>query len=188
MSADCGRPLDLATLADYWFDDAEGPDRDAIEEHLLCCDACSGRLRGLAALGDAIRQVVREGAVEMVVTPAYLATAARDGLRIREYRVEPGRSVECTVTAQDDLLIGRLAGDFRGVSRLDLVAEQPGHPPRRIPDVPIHPEATELVVVQAMPFVRTLPHATVLMRLVSHEAGGERVVGEYTFNHSPTTR
>jgi hypothetical protein len=186
MSAPCARPIDLAALESYWLEDGDGADVDAIEEHLLACETCSGRLRGLVALGDGVRRLAREGAVAMIVTPSYLAQATQEGLRTREYRVVPGDRVDCTVMPDDDLLVSRLAGDFKGVSRLDLVTEQAGLPTRRIEDVPVSPEASELIVAQAMPQMRTLQHARLRMRLVSQEAGGERLIGEYTFDHSPT--
>jgi hypothetical protein len=188
VSAACDRPIAPEALVDYWLEDAEGPEVDSLEEHLLGCDACGGRLRGLVALGDGIRRLAHEGAVEMVVTPSFLARAAAEGLRTREYRVPPGGRVDCTVTAQDDLLIGRLMADFKGLKRLDLVAEQEGQPVRRVEDVPFSPDATELIVAQAMPYVRALPQARVRMRLLSPEPGGDRLVGEYTFDHSPGPR
>jgi hypothetical protein len=91
------------------------------------------------------------------------------------------------VTAQDDLLIGRLLADFSGVSRLDVVASQEGLPERRIPDVPISPDATELIVAQAMPMMRPLGRARLVLRLLSHEREGERLLGEYTFDHSASS-
>ena len=186
MGAPCDEPIDLVVLAGYWLEEEDRLDLDAIEEHLLACETCSRRLRALVALGDGIRGLARAGAVEVIVTPSFLAHAAGEGLRTREYRVPPGGRVDCTVTQQDDLLVGRLAGDFRGVSRLDVVADREGLPARRIEDVPISPEATELIVAQAMPSLRTLQHARLRIRLMSQEAGGERLIGEYTFDHSPS--
>jgi hypothetical protein len=185
MSAPCDRPLEMAALVDYWLE-GEGQGHNAIEEHLFGCDACSRRLQGLVALGEGIRRLAREGAVEMVVTPSFLAKAAQEGLRTREYRVAPGGRVDCTVTPDDDLLVGRLVGDFRGLSRLDVVAEQEGLPARRIQDVPILPEATELIIAQAMPYMRTVQHARMRIRLLAQEPEGERLLGEYTFDHYPT--
>ena len=138
------------------------------------------------AMGEAASRLVREGAVELVVTPSLLAKAARDGLRVREYRLAPGERVSCTVTPEDDWLVSRLLGRFEGVSRVDLVAEQEDVPVRRIEDVPFEPEAGELVVAQAMPAMRTLRHARLRMRLLSQEKGGERLIGEYHFEHYPT--
>jgi hypothetical protein len=186
VSGPCDKPLDQATLVGYWLDDGEGQDLDSIEEHLLGCDSCGRRLGGLVALGEGIRRLAHEGAVEVVVTPAFLAKATQEGLRTREYRVTPGGRVDCTVTSEDDLLVARLMGDFKGLSRLDLVAKQEGLPSRRIEDVPIRPEASELIVAQAMPHMRTLQHTRVRIRLLSQEAGGERLVGEYTFDHHPS--
>jgi hypothetical protein len=186
MSAPCDRPIDLAALESYWLEDGDPQDVDALEEHLLGCDTCSGPLRGLAALGDGIRRLSQQGAVEVIVTPSYLAKAGQDGLRTREYRVAPGGRVDCTVTPEDDLLVARLVGDFRRVSRLDVVAEEAGRPARRIEDVPISPEASELIVAQAMPSMRNLQRARFRIRLLSQEPGGEHLIGEYTFDHSPT--
>jgi hypothetical protein len=185
MSAACDRPLEAAALLDYWLD-GDGRGHDALEEHLLGCDACSRRLQALVALGDGIRRLAREGAVEMVVTPSFLARARQEGLRTREYRLRPGDRVDCTVTANDDLLVARLVGDFRGLARLDLVAEQEGLPTRRIEDVPISSDAPELIVAQAMPFMRTMQHARLRLRLLGQEPSGERLLGEYLFDHYPT--
>jgi len=187
MSAPCARPIGLAALLDYWLDRERPPD-DAVEEHLLACDSCSGRLRELVSLGDGVRRLAHEGAVAMVVTPSFLARAARDGLRTREYRVPPGGRVDCTVTREDDLLVSRLQGDFAGVTRLDVIAETGGGAEVRIEDVPIGPDATELIVAQAMPAMRRLGAGRQRYRLVALDPRGERLIGEYTFDHTPSGR
>ena len=186
MSPPCDQPVPFDALVDYWLEEGEPQAADAIEEHLLACDSCSGRLRGLVALGEGVRRLAHDGALEMVVTPSFLAKATQEGLRTREYRVAPGGRVDCTVTPQDDLLVARLLGDFKGLSRLDVVEDQEGLPTRRIEDVPFRPQDTELIVAQAMPFMRTMQRARLRIRLVSPEPDGERLVGEYTFDHSPT--
>jgi hypothetical protein len=124
----------------------------------------------------------------VVVTPSFLEVASREGLRTREYRVPPGGRVACTVTPEDDLLVSRLEGDFIGVSRLDVVSELEGHAEQRIEDVPVRPGARELILAQAMPAMRALGHCVVRMRLLAREPAGERLLGEYTFNHSPGGR
>ncbi len=185
MSAACERPLELGTLVDTLLGELAAPDEDRVEEHLLECDECSGRLRALVSLGEGVRRLAHEGAVQVVVTPSFLETAARGGLRTREYRVAPGERVACTVTRQDDLLVSRLQGDFRGVSRLDVVMEMEGNE-HRSEDVPVSPDALELIVAQAMPAMRALGPAIVRMRLLAREKQGERLLGEYTFDHTPT--
>jgi hypothetical protein len=186
MSPSCPSPLGLRRLLDYWFGEAGPAEDDQVERHLLACDACGDHLRELLWLGDSVARAARAGAVELIVTPAFLEAAAREGLRTREYGVDPGGTVLCTVTAQDDLLVARLRADFRGVGRLDLVANEEGSPVRRIEDVPIDPNASELIVAQAMPMVRQLGHVVLRLRLLAREGDGERVIGEYTFSHSPS--
>jgi hypothetical protein len=180
----CREPLDLATLVDYWFGDLDGPDLDRVEEHLLECDACGSVLRWLVATGDGVRRLAREGAFGVVVSPSFLATASREGLRVREYRVPAGGRVDCTVTAEDDLLVSHLEGDFRGVSRLDLVVQVEDGPEQRVLDLPVSPSSAELIVAQAMPALRAMPSSTMRMRLLAREGEGDRLVGEYTFAHT----
>lgn len=186
MSGDCPRPLEPATLVDYWFGDAASAEEVLVEEHLIECDGCGGRLRALLALGQGVRRAAHAGMVHVVVTPAFLETAAREGLRAREYRVTPGGSVACTVTPEDDLLITRLMADLTGVARLDLVTISEGGPDQRLEDVPVPAGARELLVAQPMPAMRALGPTVVRMRLLAQERGGERLLGEYTFAHTPT--
>jgi hypothetical protein len=186
VSAACERPLELGTLVDTLFGEVVAPDEDRVEEHLLECDECSGRLRALVALGDGVRRLAREGAVPVVVTPSFLETAAHEGLRAREYRVAPGERVACTVTREDDLLVSRLRADFTGVSRVDVVTELVGRGEHRIEDVPVSPDALELIVAQAMPAMRALGRSVTRVRLLARDHEDERVLGEYTFDHTPT--
>ena len=186
MRRACERPLEFRDLVDYWFEGLSAADAERVEEHLFECDDCGGRLRALAALGDGVRRLAHAGAVQMVVTRSFLETAAREGLRSREYVVRPGERVACTVTAQDDLLISRMRADFTGVSRLDVLLRVEGRPEIRIPDVPVGPDADELIMAQSMPAMRTLGRAVLHFRLVAREDATDRVLGDYTFDHTPT--
>lgn len=186
MSARCDRPIDLAALVDYWFEERADAEDEAIEKHLLECDSCSSQLRELLALGDGVRQLAHRGAIEMVVTRAFLEQARREGLRMREYRVPPGGSVVCTVTPEDDLLVGHIEGDFKGISRLDLVWLGHGAGERRIQDVPVNPDTGGLILVQSMPVMHGLGVTRARLRVLAQEPQGERLVGEYTFDHKPS--
>jgi hypothetical protein len=178
-------PLDVATLVDYWFGDLPaGGETDRVEEHLLECDACGASLRELVAIGDGARRLAHAGAFHVVVSPSFLETAARRGLRVREYRVPAGGRVSCTVTAEDDLLVGRLQGDFAGISRLDLAVQVEGGPEFVATDVPVSPSAGEVILAESMPVLRAMPSSTIRMRLLAHGGEGERLVGEYTFAHT----
>ena len=184
MSRPCPNPLDARTIIDYWFE--ELPDVDPIEEHLLSCDGCGERLRELLELRDSVRQATVDGAIPFFVSDAFLEKASALGLRSREYRVPAGGQVQCTVTQDDDLLIGRLEADFTGAERIDLLLRIGDHPEQRIEDVPLNPASGELIWSQPMPLMR--PMGRVTLRVRAMEAGGpkERLLGEFTFNHYPT--
>src|SRR5215510_8974267 len=118
--AKCSSPIDVTVLVDYWLAALEGSVEEAVEEHLFECDKCGERLRELIALAEGVRELARSGSLRMIVSETFLKSAADDGLRIRQYAPAVGGSVECTVTAEDDILIGRLAANLSDVSRIDL--------------------------------------------------------------------
>jgi hypothetical protein len=182
----CSNPIDAAVLADYWLAALPAPEEDAVEEHLLACDHCGTRLREMIAVAEGLRNLARQGSLRMVVSEEFLERAAADGLRVREYAPPPGGSVECTVTAEDDILIGRLAADLSGAKRVDLcICDERGVEQLRMPDIPFHSGATGVVYQESIAFAKAMPDRRLIARLVTvDEAGGERLLGEYTFNHT----
>lgn len=181
----CARPIDAAVLSDYWLGALAGPDEESVELHLLGCDACAARLRDVSALAEGVRRLAREGNLQMVVTDAFLQRAAEEGLRIREYAPAPGGSVLCTVTEDDDLVIGRLAADVAGASRVDLcLCDERGVEQARLQDIPVRAGSGSVVWQPSSRFMKDAPSMTVIARLVAFdEAGTERLLGEYTFHH-----
>lgn len=186
MTPGCESPLPLATLEGYWFGELEVPEADRVEEHFFACDGCGARLNALAALGEGVRRLSGEGAVPLVVGPSFLEAATRAGLRTRQYSVPPGGRVACTVTPEDDLLVGRMSADFRGVTRLDVLVEVAGQVVQRIEDVPVSPDANELILLQAMPAARALGRVELRVHLLAREDDLDRVLGDFTFDHTPT--
>lgn len=182
----CSRPIDAAVLADYWLAALANPEEEATEEHLLKCDECGGRLREVIALAGGIRKVALEGSLRMVVNDTFLKRAAEEGLRVRQYAPPAGGSVECTVTAEDNLLIGRLAANLSEAKRVDLcILDERGVEQIRLPDIPVHSGVGSVVYQESMTFAKASPSTKLIMRLVTFDdAGGERVLGEYTFNHT----
>jgi hypothetical protein len=180
-------PIDPAVLADYWLA-LRGPDEESLEEHLFECDTCGQRLREVIALADGVRSLAREGSLRMVVSDAFLKRAAEEGLRIRQYAPSAGGSVECTVTAEDDLLIGRLAANLSGVTRADLcLCDETGTEQLRLRDIPVHSGASGVILQESITLAKAAPTHKMIMRLVTfNEAGEERPLGEYTFNHTRT--
>jgi len=179
--------LDFSGLVDYWLAELAPADEERVEEHLLGCPACSERLWSLADLAEGIGTLARRGAVRAVVTRDFLERLAREGLRIREYRIPPGGSVQCTVSAEDDLLVARLVAELRGVSRVDIATcDAAGREQGRLRDVPVSPSTGEVVFLQRIESVRALPAHVKRLKLLAVEPQRERLLGEYTFIHTPT--
>jgi len=186
-AAGCQAPVPLDALVDYWAGDLLAAEADSLEEHVFACDACGRRLAGVARLAHGVAQVAsRRGGLQMVLTPALVDRLARDGLRMRHYRIAPGQSVACTVGPEDDLLVTVLAADLRGVGRVDLVMSMPGHEPVRLSDAPADFANGQVIVALSGDLARTFPAMTLQTRLVAVDAGGERALAEYTFDHTPS--
>ena len=182
----CPNPIDAAVLADYWLAALANPEEEAVEEHLLKCDWCGGRLREVMALAEGVRNLAREGSLRMVVSDAYIKRAEDEGLRVRQYAPPPGGGVQCTVTAEDDILVARLAANLSGSKRVDLcICDERGVEQLRLPDIPIHDGANSILYQESITFAKAAPTSKMIMRLVTFDdAGAERLLGEYTFNHT----
>jgi hypothetical protein len=182
----CSNPIDAAVLADYWLAALESSEEEAVEEHLFACDRCGQRLHEVIALAEGIRDLARAGSLRMVVSDEFLNHAAEEGLRIRQYAPPPGGLVECTVTAEDDILIGRLAANMTGATRVDLcLCDETGVERHRLSDIPIHSETTSVIYQESITFLKAAPSFKMIARLVNvDEAGSEHLLGEYTFNHT----
>jgi len=107
------------------------------------------------------------------------------GLITRKYEVPAGGSVACTVDARDVYVAAVLTADLAGVTQLDLIEHTPAGA-HRIADVPFDP-AGVVRSVELGEFLRTVPSAQMKYELVSVEAGGDRSVGVFYFNHTATS-
>jgi hypothetical protein len=182
----CASPIPLATLLEYWVGELDEAREAALEEHLLGCGHCSAALQSLVDIAGEVRAAVRTGAVHAALTDAFLKRLAAQGLRVREYRVPHNGSVYCTVAPDDDLLVSRLEAPLAGVERLDV--ERSGGDAQgleRLRDVPFDATAGEVILATRIERVRALPESTARIRLLAVGPSGERLVGEYTFNHTP---
>ena len=188
MKVRCPNPVDAAVLTDYWLAALPESDEAAVEEHLFQCDSCGERLRGTIALAEGIRELAREGSLRMIVSETFLERAAAEGRKVRQYSAPAGGSVECTVTAEDDFLIGRLAADLSGVEHVDLcVCDPSGTEQLRMADIPVNPQAGSVILQESITFAKAAPSNRVIFRLVTVDpSGSERQLGEYSFNHTRT--
>ena len=185
MSAACTARLTDETLLAWWAGELEGPDQEQLEEHLFSCDECSRRGHTLAGVAEGVRGLVRKGALSTAILPAVVERLRDEGRRIREYSVRPGGGVQCTVSPEDDVVLARLTADLGGVSRLDLVIRVDDGPEERLSDLPFDPDDGELVFAPAADALRGLPAHVQRLRLLAVDPQGERVLGEYTFHHTP---
>jgi hypothetical protein len=185
---DCSDPIEATVLMDYWLATLPSADEEAVETHLLTCDECGDRLREAIALAAGLRTLARSGSLQVVISEQFLTHAAETGLRVREYSPLRGESVQCTVSADDDLLVARLAADLTTASRVDLSWCDPrGVERQRMADVPIRADAGSVICQQSITWAKASPTATMIARLVAvDDKGEERLLGEYTFHHTRT--
>jgi hypothetical protein len=185
---ECVNPIESPVLTDYWLALLPPDVEEVVETHLLSCDTCGHRLREAIALADALRALARSGSLQVVVSDQFVAHAADMGLRVREYSLQPGESVQCTVSADDDLLVARLGADLTGASRIDLRwCDRNGVERQRLQDVAVRSEIGNVICQQSITWAKAAPTGTMIARLVAvDDEGGERLLGEYTFNHTRT--
>jgi hypothetical protein len=185
---ECAIPIDAAVLMDYWLAALSPQEEDVVEQHLMTCDRCGDRLREIIALADSLRVLARSGSLNVIVSDQFVRHAAEIGRRVREYAPERGESIQCTVAADDDLLLARLSADLTGGSRIDLSWRDPrGIERQRMEDIPVGGDAGTVILQQSITWAKASPTSSMTARLLAVDAlGGERVLGEYTFNHTRT--
>jgi len=186
MMPSCPSPLEFDTLLTYWLGELDEAAEARAEEHLFGCASCGGRLDELVALARETRQLTHAGAVRAVVNDDFARRLVERGALVREYRVPHNGSVNCTVAPEDDIVIARLEAPLRGVARLDLVElDSAGKRLTRVEDIPFRAGNHGVVIIPRIGDMRALPATTMRMRLLAVDEAGERVIGEYTFNHTP---
>ena len=182
------RHPDFDELAAYWLGELAAA--DAVEEHFIACERCAAQLEWLARLAQGVRAAVRAGALGLVVSAPFVEALARAGMRLREYRTSPGMTTSCTIRADDDAVVSRLRAPLAGVARVDMLhrVEIGGvtQDEARVEDLPFDPAAGELLFIPAASALKKMPAHTQRVRLVAVEAAGERVIGDYTFAHTPS--
>ncbi len=183
----CPAPLDAAILADYWLAALPLSEEDSVEQHLFQCGECGTRLRETIALAEAVRDIARQGSLFMIVSDNLLESAAREGLRVRQYTLPAGGAVACTVTAEDDLLIARLTANLTSARRIDLcLYDDTGRERSRFTDIPFRSDAPTVLFQHAIQHAKAAPTETLIARLLAIDDAGEHLLGEYTFHHTRT--
>ncbi|MGH9780113.1 MAG: hypothetical protein ACRD5I_17070 [Candidatus Acidiferrales bacterium] len=182
----CQNPIGFETLVAYWLGEAPSMLEATLEEHLVACAHCSKRLEQFVALAAGVRAAVAGGRVSMAVSVRFVEAMERAGLRLRQYQVEPGGSVNCTIRPEDDAVISRMRAPLAGVKRLDVVHVRGGGEPEvRLTDVPFDAAAGEVLMIPSAAWLKAMPAFTMRTRLIDVGEKGEAPLGEYTFIHSP---
>lgn len=189
----CSHPIDPDVLMDYWLAVLPSADEETVEEHLFTCDGCGDRLRETITLAEGLRMLARSGSLVVVISDHFVQHAAEMGQRVREYAAPPGGSVQCTVAADDDLLVARLAADLSSATRVDLSwCDGQGNEYLRLADIPVRGDVGTVICQQSITMAKASPSNTLIARLVAVEQeggeqrGGERLLGEYAFHHTRT--
>jgi hypothetical protein len=186
--SNCSTPVETAHLMDYCLAALAPAAEDAIEQHLMACDECGDRLREVIALAEGLRRLARSGVPQVVISDHMVRHAGESGLRVRDYAPPRGGSIQCTVAADDDLLVARLAIDVTTARRIDLSWCDPhGIEQQRMADIPFRADAGSVICQQSIAWAKASPSATMIARLLAVDEGGnERLLGEYTFHHTRT--
>ena len=180
----CVSPLGNDALIAYWLGELDEAADARIDEHVLGCEACSRRLAQIVALADGIRAAFAKGAVRAFVTPAFVRRAIEAGMRVREYRVPHNGSVNCSIAPDDELLVAHLEAPLADVTRIDALSYVDDAPAQVFRDIPFDAASGEIVLAPKLAEVRTMPSHRQRVRLMAVDASGERVIGDYTFNHT----
>ena len=71
------------------------------------------------------------------------------------------------------------------MTRVDLVRRSGDGPERRLADLPFDAASGEVIFAPSIEVLRAMPALVHRMRLIAVEPSGERLLGEYTFDHTP---
>lgn len=183
----CDAPIDFVTLIEYWFGELSRDDETQVEEHFLGCAHCTERLEELAELASGIRAAFRRGIVRAVISKSLLDKMKNEGLRLREYQVSPGGSVRCTISATDDVVVGRLQVPRSDAARVDLVRlNERGEIGFHLRDIPFDPTAGEVLFCPSAAALKKMPAHTDRIQLLAVDESGEHLIADYTFVHTPS--
>jgi Putative zinc-finger len=173
-------------LVDYWTGELAEAEAARVEEHVFACGSCADRLADIAACGKGIAAAVRGSRVQVVITESVLNALQRAGVRIRSYTLAPGQTVPCAVWPDDQLVVGRLRGDFTGFERVTLAVAMNDQEMARAHDVPVPGGPGEILDAIPAERLRQLPSCQLRLTLSGTRGGREEVIGTYSLEHSAT--
>jgi hypothetical protein len=184
----CGSPLTFGEIADYVAGDLEPEAERRVEEHYFSCEACARRIEAVELLGRGIADAVGAGLIGGWISGDTVERLRRQGLRLREYRLQPGVSVNCTAAPADDLVLLHLHGDFgEGPAVVDVEFEDLSTgsvATHRDIEVSVDREHRRLTLVSTGDTIRAYPRSRWTMRVRGAEGAGAPV-GPFVLDHTP---
>jgi hypothetical protein len=184
-------------LVAWWLGELDAARAGQVEERIFEDPALGRQLEAVAQLQASVTAMVMGGRVQHAAAAADVSRLQARGVRIRQYSVAPGTTVNCGV-ADEDFVAIRLqdvmpaAGDTGEppVQRVDVevrMEPQGGEPvAERYDDMPVDRVRGELVMLFPGDRIRPLPATRVHYRVFGEAASGRRLLGEYHLSHSPT--
>jgi hypothetical protein len=183
MTPPCAVPIDDDRLIDYWTRELPPSDAAALEEHLFSCAECGARLEAMASMAGGLAALARQGRISGVISKAILNRLQRDGVRVRQYTLDPGETVPCAAFPEDDVVVTSLRANLAGVRAVSLRVTGAGDVPiGAIDDIPVSNTASGVLWVTPGAVVRSMPSQRLHLTLRSSDDAG--VLGEYVLDHT----
>lgn len=183
MNPACVSPIADERLIDYWAGDLADADGSAVEAHLFSCGDCSARLEEVASVAGGVSALARRGRISGVISRALLNRLQRDGVRVRQFTLDPGETVPCAAFPGDDVVVTSLHADLTGVRAVSLRVTGPGGVLfGAIDDIAVSPAAAGVLWATPGAFVRSMPSQQ--LRLTLRSADGAALLGEYVLEHT----
>lgn len=182
MTAACASPIADERLIDYWTGDLPAADGATLEEHFFSCADCSARLEGVASVAGGVAALARQGRISGIISRAMLNRLQRDGVRVRQFTLDPGETVPCAAFPGDDVVVTSLNANLAGVQSVSLRVTGPGDTLfGAIDDIPVSAAATGVLWVTPGAFVRSMPSQQLRLTLRSAD---DALLGEYVLEHT----
>jgi len=183
MTAPCASPVADEVLVDYWTGDLPAADGPALEEHLFSCADCSARLEGVASIAGGVAALARQGRITGIISRALLNRLQRDGVRVRQYTLDPGETVPCAAFPGDDVVVTALNANLAGVRAVSLRVTGPNDAVMgELNDIQVAASPAAVMWVTPAALIRSLP--TQRVRLTLRSADDARLIAEYALDHT----
>lgn len=186
----CDQALPIVELLEYLLGELPQHHEGSFEQHFFECEHCARRLEAVERVAAGVADLVRAGRLSASVTRDVIERATSDGLKLREYALRPGSSVDCTAGPEDDFVVVRLAGPFGDEPDVSLEVDTEdlrdgSLSARRRMEVAVDRAIDEIVLLFAGDVVRSYPRSRWTINVDAGTPADPRRLGPYVMNHTP---